>query len=503
MARILRPPIIQAGIVHLAGYSLALIRRLKPVHIIVWAILVTICFTAIGWYESLTIPRCFADVRPLLGGNRRTGQYKKRLPALDSWDLLDFKDGKLTVPSDLQPPNPIRIAKANRFDNRYEIQHWLGGGYEGNAAVYRDMFTDTAVVVKTYHKHGYHPMTKPWVELFSNKVQTWPTEIPVTLLLTGLEGEHSAHNLSHPVHTFPYGLIPASDFFLAVSPISVLFPSWTRASWNLVTPFIPAGTLDTLALSIRRRHRHHPTTTLTAALVDSFHRPTFARLLTSLSALHARGYCHNDIKPDNILIHHHHHHPETRQTSSSWLLADLGQALPRTHPYLSSDHWAARSQWAGDCRLNDVRRALKSYLAFLRLAATPTAAAAEAFDRAFYAEREGWSRLYWGFVREPVGAEGMVARLLEDVVGRQLLGGEQEEDGGDVVERRWGKAAWWPWPADGRQRVTVLGWAVGRELTCTTVDGRWDWEGWRVWWALGGVWQRFPFERSLRDLVGG
>lgn len=306
-------------------------------------------------------------------------------------------------------------------------------------AIYRDLHTDSPVAVKSYYNNGRHPMGETWSQLFSHQLNTWPTEIPATLLLAGLHPHHSTTNLTHQgPHTFQHGLIPASDFFIALSPnpTSPLLPSWTTPSWHLVTPYLPHGTLASLAITLAQQSGNH-----TLAALDASFRPSFARLLSALATLHAKGFCHDDVKADNIYIAPTHH---------SWLLGDLGQVRAVGHAYHRTRHWARRNQWA-DCRANDVRRALKTYLGFLRAAAPK-----QGFDGMFFAGVEPLSALYWDFVRAPVGAEEVVGWLREGAVYRVREGEEAGE---------------------GRVDDALLGFAVERELTCTRVDG-WGWR-WR------------------------
>ncbi|GME31846.1 hypothetical protein GTA08_BOTSDO11464 [Neofusicoccum parvum] len=440
MARILRPPIVQSGIFHLAGYSLALVGRLRLVHIIVWAVLAAILFAATGALRSEF--------------------YKKKIPVFGAWELLDLKDGKLEVPTHLRPHQPVRIAKANRFDDRYEFLHPIGRGAEGTAALYRDLFTNSVVVVKSFWRRS-HPimpiMPEAWSEYFYHQLDVWPAEIPATLLLAGLEpAHHGTSNLTHQYQAFRHGLVPALDYFIALTPIHPLLPSWTIPTWTLVTPFIPAGDLTALALTLHRSPTCH-----SPASLDATFRPALYGLLSHLAGLHGRGYCHNDMQAANVFV----------AGPAAWLLGDLGHARGPDHPYLRTRHWAGNGHWP-DCRLDDVRRALKTYLAFLRAAAADPAA----FDDALYAEREAWSRLYWGWLRRPAGAEALLGDR-----GRYLpeRGGEGRGEG---RERGW--------------REEMLAAAVSRELAGRDVR---VWRSWRWWWALEGPWQRFRYERNLRD----
>ncbi|EKG12250.1 hypothetical protein MPH_10631 [Macrophomina phaseolina MS6] len=355
MARILWPPIMYGGVFHLAGFSLALVGRLRPVHILTWVVLASVLFLLTGLLIDA---------------------HKKTLPVFDAWDLLDLDDGEPKVPPGLSPQQPVRIAKADRFDDRYVFQHHLGQGGQGDVAIYTDTHTGSPVALKSFFSPGHQPMPKPWSSLFSNQLSTWPSEIPATLLLAGLHRHYSPHNLthqdallSHPIVTT--GLLPALDFFIALhSSPPLRLPRCSARSWHLVTPYIPHGaTLASLARSLGQAGNNNSRTTI--ADVDSAARPNLARLLSALATLHAKGYCHNDVKPDNIfaVLLPGPPQPSSLTTAhaldrSRWLLADLGQLRPVAHPWHASRGWVWRNQWH-DCAKNDVRRMLKSYLAFL------------------------------------------------------------------------------------------------------------------------------------------
>ncbi|EME88604.1 uncharacterized protein MYCFIDRAFT_209856 [Pseudocercospora fijiensis CIRAD86] len=84
--------------------------------------------------------------------------------------------------------------------------------------------------------------------------------------------------------------------------------------------------------------------------------------------------------------------------SLDWLLGDLGNLRHVGHQWHTTRSWLRQNQWA-DCRLNDIRRALKSYLWFLRTASADTST----FDRAFWSRSEGWAERYWDFVNSASG----------------------------------------------------------------------------------------------------
>ncbi|KAH7055832.1 hypothetical protein B0J12DRAFT_569720, partial [Macrophomina phaseolina] len=360
----------------------------------------------------------------------------------------------------------------------------LGQGGQGDVAIYTDTHTGSPVALKSFFSPGHQPMPKPWSSLFSNQLSTWPSEIPATLLLAGLHRHYSTHNLthqdallSHPIVTT--GLLPALDFFIALhSSPPLRLPRCSARSWHLVTPYIPHGaTLASLARSLGQAGNNNSRTTI--ADVDSAARPNLARLLSALATLHAKGYCHNDVKPDNIfaVLLPGPPQPSSLTTAhaldrSRWLLADLGQLRPVAHPWHASRGWVWRNQWH-DCAKNDVRRMLKSYLAFVR--GVVGEAERARFDRAFFAEGAALSSLYWDFVREPVGAEEMVGKV------RGMA--YREEEGGGNGTVKWGDAAV-------LEREPLLGLRVEKELTCTSVRG-WKWVRVDVQLMLERLWGVF------------
>ncbi|KAK5679688.1 hypothetical protein LTS10_007636 [Elasticomyces elasticus] len=226
---------------------------------------------------------------------------------------------------------------------------------------------------------------------FVNITTTWPAEIEAGLLLSQTQSVGEAT------------IVPVIDYFTLRHNTSV---SW---SWAMVTPYTPGGTLVTLASASRQQNR-------SPEELDLTFRPAFERLLTDLSMLHAAGYCHDDVKPGNIFV----------QSPTRWLVGDLGNLRQKSHPWHDTHSWTRRLQWA-DCELNDARRAVKTYMSFLRAASADV----DEFDREFLAGA-GWSRIYWEFMARPIlmsaipiavtgatgGVGGFVARNL---VTRQLL----------------------------------------------------------------------------------
>lgn len=336
----------------------------------------------------------------------------------------------------LPPSEPVRQHREPYIDDRYLFMKQLGEGMEGKAAVYTDTATGEQVVVKTYTAPARDPLPSELELAFAELTTTWPSEIEAETFLNTLLPANET------------GYVHMLDYFILRSPsLDSSTSTPTPWSWAMVTPLMTSGTLQNLATS-RNLPTHSP------AKLDQLFRPALNALLTSLLLLHEAGICHNDIKPDNIFI--------SNTSPTHWLIGDLGNMRHTAHPWHATRTWRYRNQWA-DCQLNDVRRALKSYIYFLRAASADEAA----FDTAFYAELEPWSRLYWQFVRWPGGVERVVK------VSQALRPGHGGAGGGEGEGE-----------SDARRA-----WAVGRELTCTTLP-----RGMVTWWRLGGWWQRWRLE---------
>lgn len=223
----------------------------------------------------------------------------------------------------------------------------LREGWEGKAFVYQDS------VIKTFT-----PGRSPFRNCAPGTAnEMWPTEIPASLYFGGSEQSNtSSHN----------GFLPVKAFFMAAS-------STNQAEWHLVTPLVKDGSLQDLASKVRRQKKAY-------GHIDGQYRGAFTGLLDSLKSLHEAGYCHDDVKPGNILV----------ADDAHWILGDLGNLRHITHPYHASLLWKENKQLS-DCRANDALRALKSYAQFVRAAAVDTAT----FDTEFFEKREPLSRLFW------------------------------------------------------------------------------------------------------------
>ncbi|KAF2624022.1 hypothetical protein BU25DRAFT_165882 [Macroventuria anomochaeta] len=268
--------------------------------------------------------------------------YRKALAAKYSpTELLQFTKEQTWMPDEESAHFQDRLV-ANRAAWRN-----LGEGREGKTFVYQDS------VIKTFTP-GRSPFRNcaPGV---TDKV--WPTEVPASLYFGGSE-----HNATSSFH----GFLPVQAYFMAVSSAS-------QAEWHLVTPLLKGGNLKDLAIEARKQKQPYRD-------IDAHHRPTFERLLHTLGNLHEAGYCHDDIKSSNIFV----------ADDAHWILGDLGNLRQVSHPYHSSLLWRENKQLS-DCRANDVMRALKSYMRFVR----DSAIDADALNAEFFDGREPLSRLFW------------------------------------------------------------------------------------------------------------
>lgn len=121
--------------------------------------------------------------------------------------------------------------------------------------------------------------------------------------------------------------------------------------------------------------------------LDKIFRPAFEKLLGCLKLLHDKGFCHDDIKSDNIFV----------ANATHWLVGDLGNVRHFDHPWHSTGRWKRENQWS-DCVFNDVRRTFKTYMSFLRGSCGDRLD----FDRAFYDPHQEWNKLYWAWMEQPL-----------------------------------------------------------------------------------------------------
>ncbi|PSN60167.1 hypothetical protein BS50DRAFT_210800 [Corynespora cassiicola Philippines] len=284
----------------------------------------------------------------------RDALYAKYLPTRFPSNVEEYR------PRLLRPDDEDAQFQDELLSNRKEWKI-LGQGFEGRTYTYHDS------VIKTFT-----PGKSPFRNCApGSSYGKWPTEIPASLYFggsfTAAATQHA--NASSNANSASVGFLPVKAYFMATSSPAV------GAEWHLVTPLVPGGNLNGLAKRIHRKR-----VSRSAQELDIEYRPVFVNLLNTLDSLHNDGYCHDDIKPSNIFVEDDLH----------WVVGDLGNVREISHPYHYSKIWKNNNQLE-DCRANDVMRALKSYLLFLRSASEDTAS----FNRELFEGQTPWSRLFW------------------------------------------------------------------------------------------------------------
>lgn len=257
------------------------------------------------------------------------------------------------------PDVPLRHFNGSHIDDRYRRIRALTDGKEGHVQLYVDTLrgSNVSVVVKTISTPSRNELPSTLHSAFSSITHSWPSEIEATLAL----GARTIKGRSY--------VIPVYDYFILED--STYSPS--RWTWSLVTELVAGGTISDLA------HQLH-SDSMSVKEIDATYHGAFDMLLSGLHSLHEAGYCHDDVKPANIFVNN----PQT------WLLGDLGNVREAEHGYHRTGDWRRRDQLV-DCRENDLRRAAKSYMCFLREASRDKAE----FDSLFLSGQESWSKLYW------------------------------------------------------------------------------------------------------------
>lgn len=319
-----------------------------------------------------------------------------------------------------QPEKPVRYSNGSHIDDRYEYERTLQAGQQGSVFLYKDTLSapPKLVIVKTISAKARNQLPPQLLATFGNITSTWPSEIDATLFVPTTS--HQSVN--------PY--VPVHDYFVLQTGAGDS-QDW---SWALVTPYISGGTLDDLAQELRSIGR--------TAQIDEDYRSTFYNLLCDLQDLHSQGFCHDDVKPRNIFI----------DTPKSWLLGDLGNTRETNHPWHNTNLWRRNNRWS-NCSLEDTRRALKSYLTFLREASHDR----KQFDLDFLDSRTEWAQMYWSFVWSPSAWSSAFARDPK---------WHAEDYDEDTVSAR---ASWYS--TIGSTSLKAV--AVQQELACM-----------RIWWRL-------------------
>ncbi|KAK4620004.1 hypothetical protein CLAFUW4_11113 [Fulvia fulva] len=328
----------------------------------------------------------------------------------------DFSSMSGELPSIPDLEQPIRIHHGPSIDDRYLFLRGLGHGQEGSTAVYVDVHTGDEVVVKFFENRARNPIPRAIAHHFQTMTRTWPTEVEAGLLFGSSKNES------------PF--VPVHEYFILQD-----VQSW---SWALVTPLIGAGTL----LNLAKQERRHGGKSIDE--LDLEYRPSLLKMLRGLESLHSADLCHDDVKPDNIFV----------ESNTQWLLGDLGNVRETGHAWHKTASWTRQNKWK-DCQMNDVRRAIKSYLWFLRSAMMN----AEGFDREFWVAEKSWSRLYWDYVRYPTS----IGHLIDGVHSNATA----------TIGAR-------PVLDDAFSSPAELSRDTERELLCTSIPRRL----WRRWWRF-------------------
>lgn len=361
---------------------------------------------------------CIATIVLLLGREaaiRIQGDFDYKLKILPT----DFEALAQRTPDALwTPQQAIRHLNGTGIGDRYVLMRHLGTGNEGSASLYVEVPTGEVVVVKTFTgplKNIRNHVPDSLSIEFEDYIDKWPSEIEASLLLQSFNhGNDTAY-------------VSVKDYF-------ILDRGTGQWNWAMVTPFIEGGTLLTLAEATKVHER-------TPQKLDKIFRPAFNSLLDKLGELHEAGYCHDDIKPDNVFI----------ASSTHWLLGDLGNVRHANHPWHATGRWKRENQ-KPDCKENDVRRMMKTYLSFLREAGASQAA----FDDLFYEEDQAWSRLYGDYIDAPVSAQVLLtmSKDLRSGEGGDLEAGEERTEAEQACLTR----------------------SIDRELTFWSVET--DWSSW-------------------------
>lgn len=270
------------------------------------------------------------------------------------------------------------------LDNRLSWNK-LGSGYEG------DTFIFNGSVIKVF-KPGRSPLRNCVMD--SATQMSWPPEIPISLLLGGLEDDTSALARSPDEAHF----LPVRDYFFLPN-----VKDGTTGEWHLVTRFLAQGTLKNVA---RRLRSEVPSPDVEE--IDVRFRPSLNRILGALAEMHSQyELCHDDIKIDNIFVedlesivsNSDRNQSENHGRDAHWFLGDLGNARQVSHSYHTSLLWTHDNGQHPDCRINDVLRLMRTYALFLQSAAASSKIQTALYNDAFLGGSTPWSQLYWHTIK--------------------------------------------------------------------------------------------------------
>lgn len=307
------------------------------------------------------------------------------------YQALTDKYSPTIIPSLIQEELPLRdrwtAESREKEDFRRSLLDsrplWkrLGSGYEG------DTFTFNGSAIKVY-KPDRSPLRNCVAD--SATETSWPPEIPISLLLGGLEDFTS----SLAGHSDEASFLPVQDYFFTPTANDNV-----NGEWHLVTRFLVQGTLEHAA---RRLRAEAPAPDVEE--IDVRFRPSLNRILDALAEMHSQyGLCHDDIKIDNVFVDDlafTASNPDRNQSESAgrdrrWYLGDLGNARHLSHSYHTSLLWTHDNGQHPDCRINDILRLVRTYALFLQSATASSEAQSQLYNDDFMRGSAPWSQLYW------------------------------------------------------------------------------------------------------------
>ncbi|KAF8544573.1 hypothetical protein BDD12DRAFT_872815 [Trichophaea hybrida] len=287
----------------------------------------------------------------------------------------------------------------NSFEPEYVYSHRLGRGFEGQADIYTSRTTDQSVVIKTFFsftREEYIPK-KVAVRLlrdYNITEKRWPVDISATLRRYNAKSPMADDLTVHPIDVF---YVPRPEIELGPRERAPL-------PWRMVLPLYNSGSLDFAQAALAYLN-------LTTTEIDFLYRPRYKTVFEALGRMHttmelesnATGFCHDDIKIDNLFL---------RNEAHEIMVGDMGQSRPLSHAY--------HKKWY-DCRLVDAHRAWKTYLVLLRGASDRSNGTSE-FDEQFMSQTTEWAAAYWNWMEdELILPEHMFPKF-------ETLEGEEEED---------------------------------------------------------------------------
>ena len=355
------------------------------------------------------------------------------------------------VPCELlfpQPRKPFRtLHTTGDIDARYIFERPLSYGCEGETSIYTDTSLGGAppsnqVVIKTFHTNTRtNPLPEHLIPGFDT--ESWPSEIPATLYFANSRCP-AAFSAGDDKCRTGAGFMYATDYFVISTP--------NGKEWRLVTPYTEKGTLEILAALLKHRG-------MRPGVLDRIYRSRFRGILEALHEMHDAGYCHDDVKMENIFV----------SSTNAFLLGDLGNVREHNHEFHTNVDPSA-------FRRADAERAVCSYMAFLRAASGEIGW----FDAAFEKRDEEWSRFYWRYRERKVPMTTGELLREEEFWAEEKAGTMKEREGfeRDVDEMRKQVREW-------KAGGTRPGWWKDDEV-----------ESGNTWWGGGG--RRSAVERELK-----